>query len=63
MSSNSQIVDWFVSLGISDILTTDDILSGNTLHSILKKTVPGYKNDFVTPASAVNKIANWNNIM
>lgn len=63
MPTNSIIVEWFVSLGISDLLTTDDILSGNTLHTILKKTVNGYKNDFAMPASAVNKISNWNNLM
>ncbi len=63
MPSNSQIVDWFVSLGISDVLTTDNILSGDTIHTVLQKTVAGYKNDFATPASAVNKISNWNNLM
>jgi len=45
------------------MLTNDDILSGNTVNTILKKTVPNYKTDFVTPASAVNKISNWNNLM
>jgi hypothetical protein len=57
------IVDWFVHLAISDMLTTDDILSGNTVNTILKKTVPGFKSDFATPASALNKITNWNSLM
>jgi len=48
---------------MSDILTTDDILSGNTVYAIMKKTVPGYKGEFATPATAVNKISNWNNLM
>lgn len=44
MSSSSSIVDWLISLGISNLLTTDDILSGNTLHTILKRTIDSYKN-------------------
>ena len=63
MPSNSMIVDWFVSLAISDMLTTDDILSGNTVNTILKKTIPGFKSEFVTPATALNKITNWNSLM
>jgi len=63
MPANSQIVDWFVSLAISDLLTTDDLLSGLTVHTVMKKTLPAYKSDFTTPATALNKINNWNVLM
>ena len=62
-SSSVSIVEWLISLGISNLLTSDDLLSGNTLHVIMKKTVAEYKNDLLIPASAINKISNWNNLM
>lgn len=63
MSVNSLVVDWFVGMGINDLLTTDSILSGYTLHIILKRTADNYKNEFSAPASAINKVTNWNNLM
>ncbi len=63
MTSTALIVEWFASMGMSNLLTTEDLLSGNTLHMVLKKTVNGYKMDLMSPNSAVNKITNWNNLM
>lgn len=63
MTSSAMMVEWFGSLGISNLLTSEDLLSGNTLHMLLKNTIPGYKNDFVTPNTAAHKATNWNNLM
>lgn len=63
MTSSATIVEWFASMGMSNLLITEDLLSGNTLHMVLKKTVNGYKIELVSPNSAVNKITNWNNLM
>lgn len=63
MTSSATILEWFAGMGMSNLLTTEDLLSGNTLHMLLRKTVNGYKMDLVSPNSAVNKITNWNNLM
>lgn len=45
-------------------LSQNDILNGDTIHMILKKTVKEYKNELQTPLNtALNKMTNWNTLM
>lgn len=42
--TNNSIVDWLTQLGIKNELNTNDILSGSTVNSVMKKTIENYKN-------------------
>jgi hypothetical protein len=37
--TNNSIVDWLLQLGIKNELNSGDILSGNTVNLVMKKTV------------------------
>lgn len=42
--TNATIIKWLDTISMNNFLTTDDLLSGNTVHLILKKYLPQYKN-------------------
>ena len=63
MTESGSLVEWLSKLGVSKELNNNDILSGVTVNSTLKKIIPGYNLHLPNTNTASTRINNWNSVM